>query len=260
EKRQKFVDVPTERIIEKIVEVPKFVDKIVEVPVIQKIQKFVEVPKIEKVPRYVDKPVSTTQEQIVEVPKIEYVDKIVEVPQVRKVTKYIEVPEIRYVDKIVDVPKIICVEKIVEITKDSHERVQEETNTVFVDNGKESIVGQQSHEQQYLEGDALEPKTNSVKHEWDVAAAQAGMQNYNNVQLPMLPRDQYGSLEHAALGASRSNLGGSISGMNLGASFGQFGLGKLTSATDHLDASRGSRFNVQMPTVQLPGFGQQQAE
>ena len=38
EKRQKFVDVPTERVIEKIVEVPKYVDKIVEVPVIQKVE------------------------------------------------------------------------------------------------------------------------------------------------------------------------------------------------------------------------------
>ena len=61
--------------------------------------------------------------------------------QVRKVTKYIEVPEIRYVDKVVDVPKIVTVEKIIEITKDTHERVQEDIQTVFVDAGKEEITG-----------------------------------------------------------------------------------------------------------------------
>lgn len=70
-------------------------------------------------------------------------------------TKYIEVPEIRYIDKVVDVPKITTVEKIIEITKDSHERVQEPTETIYVDAGHEEHIGAVEHDRVQVKGQQI---------------------------------------------------------------------------------------------------------
>merc|ERR1712194_360592 len=178
-------------------EVPKYVDKIVEVPIIQKVQRFVEVPRIEKVIKYVDKPTDSIQEVIVEVPKVEFVDKIVEVPRIRKVTKYIEVPEIRYIDKVVDLPKITTIEKIIEITKDHHERIQEATTSVLVDAGTEVVNAPIERVGLKIEGDPLDPLTSSIMHQWDESKEIPAM--YATVALPPLPMDHHENLPQAAL-------------------------------------------------------------
>ena len=114
---EKIVEVPKEVIVEKIVE--KEVEKIVEVPKEVIVEKVVEVPKeIEKiveVPKEVEKIVEKEVEKIVEVPKEVIVEKIVEVPKEVIVEKIIEVPK--------EVEKIV--EKIVEVPKDEKNQPKE---------------------------------------------------------------------------------------------------------------------------------------
>ena len=131
---EKIVEVPKEVIVEKIVEVPKEIEKIVEVPKeIEKIvEKIVEVPKevivekIVEVPKEIEKIVEVPKEieKIVEVPKEVIVEKIVEVP--KEVEKIVEVPKEVIVEKIVEVPKEVekIVEKIVEVPKEIEKIVE----------------------------------------------------------------------------------------------------------------------------------------
>lgn len=61
----------------------------------------------------------------------------------------------------------------------------------------------------------MEPKTSSVHHEWD--QTQSVPQQYSQVQLPMLPRDQVGAMgENTLLGSKMSTfgLGSTIGGFN----------------------------------------------
>eukprot|EP00922_Rhytidocystis_sp_ex-Travisia-forbesii_P069142 GHVS01103159.1.p1 GENE.GHVS01103159.1~~GHVS01103159.1.p1 ORF type:complete len:453 (+),score=130.80 GHVS01103159.1:186-1544(+) len=102
---QRFV--PKARVEEKVVEVPKYVPKIVEkyveVPEIQFVDKIVEVPDVQYQYKY--EPKIETRENIVQSARVEikYVEKIVEVPQVKEVIRYeeVEVPEIvtRYIPR-----------------------------------------------------------------------------------------------------------------------------------------------------------------
>ena len=88
---EKVVEVPVERTIEKVVYVDKVVEKVVEVPVETVVEKVVEkIVYVDKVvERVVEVPVETVVEKIVE--RIVYVDKVVE--------KIVEVPKV--VEKIV---------------------------------------------------------------------------------------------------------------------------------------------------------------
>eukprot|EP01006_Ploeotia_vitrea_P033178 TRINITY_DN65287_c0_g2_i1.p1 TRINITY_DN65287_c0_g2~~TRINITY_DN65287_c0_g2_i1.p1 ORF type:complete len:1028 (-),score=70.46 TRINITY_DN65287_c0_g2_i1:1171-4254(-) len=112
------VEVPVERIVEKIVEVP--VEKIVEVPF--EVEKFVEV----TVEKYVEVPV----DKIVEVPVDKIIEKIVEVPQIveveRVVEKVVEVPVDKIIEKLVEVEVIkeVPVDKIVEVVKEVIKKVE----------------------------------------------------------------------------------------------------------------------------------------
>ena len=131
---EKIVEVPKEVIVEKIVEkevekiveVPKevIVEKVVEVP--KEIEKIVEVPKevekiVEKIVE-VPKEVEKIVEKIVEVPKEVIVEKIVEVP--KEIEKIVEVPKEVIIEKIVEVPKEVIVEKVVEVPKEIEKIVE----------------------------------------------------------------------------------------------------------------------------------------
>ena len=117
---EKIIEVPKEIVVEKIVEVPKevVVEKIVEVP------KEVTVEKIVEVPKEVEKIIEKEVEKIVEVPKEVIVEKIVEVPKEVIVEKIVEVPKEVTVEKIVEVPKEVTVEKIVEVPKEVEKIVE----------------------------------------------------------------------------------------------------------------------------------------
>nr|ODN99720.1 hypothetical protein L204_02153 [Cryptococcus depauperatus CBS 7855] len=125
--RERFVErveVPVEKVVEKIVEVEKRVEVPIEVEKI--IEKIIEVPKIVEVEKIVEVPV----DRIVEVEKI--IEKIVEVPvdrivEVEKIVEkpvIVEIPIEKIVEKLIEVEKRIevpievekIVEKIVEIT------------------------------------------------------------------------------------------------------------------------------------------------
>lgn len=104
------------RVVPKIVEVEKIVEKIVD--------RVIEVPQIIPIERIVEKPVEVIKiqevEKIIHVPVeiIKYVDNIIE--------KVVEVPQ--YTEKIVEVPKIIekIVERVVEIPKIVEVKIIEE--------------------------------------------------------------------------------------------------------------------------------------
>jgi hypothetical protein len=104
------------RVVPKIVEVVKIVEKVVErlvevpqvVPVERIVEKIIEVPKIQEIERIVHVPVEVIK--IVD----NVIEKIVEVERFQE--RIVEVPKIieRIVERIVEVPKIVEVEKIVE--------------------------------------------------------------------------------------------------------------------------------------------------
>lgn len=73
------------------------ITQIVEVPEVKVVDKIVEVPRYEYQYKYVQK--IETQENIIQRPKYEtkYVEKIVEVPQVKEVVRYQDVEEIEEV-------------------------------------------------------------------------------------------------------------------------------------------------------------------
>ena len=102
--------------VDRVIEKPVTVEKIVEVPVEKIVEKVVEVEKIVTVEKpyevekivYVDKPVEVERIVEVQVPveveKIVEVDKIIEVPVERIVEKIVEVPVERIVEKVIEQP------------------------------------------------------------------------------------------------------------------------------------------------------------
>jgi predicted flap endonuclease-1-like 5' DNA nuclease len=136
---EKKVEVPVEKIVEKIVEkrvevpvdriVEKIVEKRVEVPVEKIVEKIVEKRVEVPVDKFVDKIVEKIVEKRIEVPVDRIVEKIVE--------KRVEVPVNKFVDKIVE--KIV--EKRVEVPVDRIvEKIVEKRVEVPVDRIVEKIV------------------------------------------------------------------------------------------------------------------------
>ena len=135
------VEVPVEKVVEKIVEkqvkvpvekvVEKIVEKQVKVPVEKIVEKRVEVPVEKVVEKIVEKRVEVPVEKIVEVSVDRIVERRVEVPVEKIVEKIVErrveVPvELKVekiVEKIVEVPLEVKVEKIVEVDKGSRARL-----------------------------------------------------------------------------------------------------------------------------------------
>merc|ERR1711904_641445 len=80
--------------------VPKVqvVARVVDVPVVRKVQRTVEVPQIQTVQRVVDVPVQRQVEQIIEVPKIQTVQRVVQEPYTTYQEQIIEVPRVEYQD------------------------------------------------------------------------------------------------------------------------------------------------------------------
>jgi len=107
--------------IERKVEVPvvQHVDRVVEVPQVQVVNKYVPKVEVKTIERVVPKTVVKTVERVQEVPVVEYKDKVVEVPHVVEVVKEVpravpvdvRVPVIKYVPK-VEVKTIERVEKM----------------------------------------------------------------------------------------------------------------------------------------------------
>ncbi len=93
--------------VERIVEVPVMVEKIVNVPEIQQVARICE--KIVEVPRV------QIQEKIIEVPKVHTVEKRVDVPTIEVVEKQVEVPVVQVREKTVEVPVVQVREKTVEV-------------------------------------------------------------------------------------------------------------------------------------------------
>ncbi|SCM06406.1 inner membrane complex protein 1f, putative [Plasmodium chabaudi chabaudi] len=141
------------------IKIPKYreveiVEKIVEVPVIHKVNKYVNKYEIKEVEKIVKKPINKYVETKIEVPELHFRDKIVEVPELQEVVKvvekeevkerlvyknkietkiipkYIEVPVIKIVDKyesydeIGEVIKTVPVKKIVEIPNEVIKKVK----------------------------------------------------------------------------------------------------------------------------------------
>ncbi|SOV18019.1 inner membrane complex protein 1f, putative [Plasmodium gaboni] len=82
------------------IKIPKYreveiVEKIVEVPVVHKVNKYVNKYEIKEVEKVVKKPINKYVETKIEVPELHYQDKIVEVPELQEVVKIIEKPEIK---------------------------------------------------------------------------------------------------------------------------------------------------------------------
>lgn len=144
---KRYVEVPVEKIVETIKEVP--VLKIVEVPIKKIIERIKEVP----VERIIEVPIERIKEIIVEkyeekivevevevekiVEKIKYVEVEIKVP--REIIKEVEV--IKEVKKRIEVEKIVevVVEKIVEVTKEV-EKIVEKIVEVHVEKIVERIV------------------------------------------------------------------------------------------------------------------------
>ncbi|CAD2102668.1 inner membrane complex protein 1f, putative [Plasmodium vinckei lentum] len=141
------------------IKIPKYreveiVEKIVEVPVIHKVNKYVNKYEIKEIEKVVKKPINKYVETKIEVPELHFRDKIVEVPELQEVIKvvekeevkerlvyknkietkiipkYIEVPVIKVVDKyesyddIGEVIKTVPVKKIVEIPNEVIKKVK----------------------------------------------------------------------------------------------------------------------------------------
>ena len=119
------VEVPVEKVVEKIVEkqvkvpVEKIVEKRVEVPVEKVVEKIVEKRVEVPVEKVVEVSVDRIVERRVEVPVEKIVEKIVE----RRVEVPVELKVEKIVEKIVEVPLEVKVEKIVEVDKGSRARL-----------------------------------------------------------------------------------------------------------------------------------------
>lgn len=119
------VEVPVEKVVEKIVEkqvkvpVEKIVEKRVEVPVERIVEKIVEKRVEVPVEKIVEVSVDRIVERRVEVPVEKIVEKIVE----RRVEVPVELKVEKIVEKIVEVPLEVKVEKIVEVDKGSRARL-----------------------------------------------------------------------------------------------------------------------------------------
>ncbi|CRH01575.1 inner membrane complex protein 1f, putative [Plasmodium relictum] len=82
------------------IKVPKYrevevIEKIVEVPVVHKVNKYINKYEIKEVEKVVKKPINKYVETKIEVPELHFQDKIVEVPELHEVVKIVEKPEIR---------------------------------------------------------------------------------------------------------------------------------------------------------------------
>lgn len=107
--KERTKEVPKPEVVERLVEVPKIVEKIVEKqmpPEYKTEETIVEVPQVQIEERVIHNPKVVIQERIIEVPKIEFVERI----EYDDIIEYREVP----VDKIVEVPEIQYVMREVE--------------------------------------------------------------------------------------------------------------------------------------------------
>lgn len=114
----------THKIIEKVVEVPKFVEKIVEVPVYR--EKIIEIPVIREVEKIVEVVVIKEVIKLVEVPK--YVTK--EVIDVKITTQPLLVRDVKVVEQIMHVSKpeikIKYIEEVVRVPKVVYDEIRKE--------------------------------------------------------------------------------------------------------------------------------------
>ncbi|CRG95223.1 inner membrane complex protein 1f, putative [Plasmodium gallinaceum] len=82
------------------IKIPKYrevevVEKIVEVPVVHKVNKYINKYEIKEVEKMVKKPIKKYVETKIEVPELHFQDKIVEVPELQEIVKIVEKPEIK---------------------------------------------------------------------------------------------------------------------------------------------------------------------
>ncbi|KLT42389.1 hypothetical protein CC85DRAFT_93486 [Cutaneotrichosporon oleaginosum] len=140
---EKIIDRPVEVIVEKPVEVEKLVEKVVEVPKIIEVEKIVEkvVERQVEVPKIVE--VEKIVERIVEVPVNVDVERIVEKQVIKEVPvdRMIEVEKIveKIVETKIEVPVEVPVERIVEVEK-IVEKTVEVPKEVIVERVVEKIV------------------------------------------------------------------------------------------------------------------------
>eukprot|EP00397_Hematodinium_sp_SG-2012_P002757 GEMP01002765.1.p1 GENE.GEMP01002765.1~~GEMP01002765.1.p1 ORF type:complete len:1222 (+),score=349.15 GEMP01002765.1:172-3837(+) len=125
----KYVDVPIVEKVQKVVDVPKRIERdvIIEEPTVQTIdefeyypvirteKKFIDLPRVVKSYTVVDKPIVEEEEEIIEVPQHEVVEHIDEIPILHKVPKYVEVPRVVKIQKFVDVRSAGELEHIVKV-------------------------------------------------------------------------------------------------------------------------------------------------
>jgi hypothetical protein len=152
---ERIVEVPTEVLVEKVVDRPveviveKPVEVVVEKIVEKEVEKIVEVPVevvVEKiVEKEVDRPVEVIVEKRVEVPVEVIVEKIVDRPVEviveKEVERIVEVPVDRIVEKIVDRPVEVIVEKRVEVPVEVIvEKIVDRPVEVIVEKEVERIV------------------------------------------------------------------------------------------------------------------------
>lgn len=126
------------------IKVPKYreveiVEKIVEVPVVHKVNKYINKYEVKEVEKVVKKPINKYVETKIEVPEFHFKDKIVEVPELQEVVKIVEKPEIKeriiYKNKIETkiIPKYIEVPVVKIINKyESYDDIGEVIKTVPV--------------------------------------------------------------------------------------------------------------------------------
>ncbi|SCL98857.1 inner membrane complex protein 1f, putative [Plasmodium berghei] len=126
------------------IKIPKYreveiVEKIVEIPVVHKVNKYVNKYEIKEVEKVVKKPINKYVETKIEVPELHFQDKIVEVPELQEVVKIVEKEEVKerlvYKNKIETkiIPKYIEVPVIKIVNKyESYDDIGEVIKTVPV--------------------------------------------------------------------------------------------------------------------------------
>lgn len=126
------------------IKIPKYrqvevVEKVVEVPVVHKINKYVDKYEIKQIEKTIKKPINKYIETKIEVPEFHYTDKVVEVPEIHEIVKIVEKPEIKeriiYKNKIETkiIPKYIEVPVVKIVDKyEEYDDIQEVVKTVPV--------------------------------------------------------------------------------------------------------------------------------
>ncbi|SBT77918.1 inner membrane complex protein 1f, putative [Plasmodium ovale] len=126
------------------IKIPKYreveiVEKIVEVPVVHKVNKYINKYEIKEVEKVVKKPINKYVETKIEIPELHYQDKIVEVPELQEIVKIVEKPEVKeriiYKNKIETkiIPKYIEVPVVKIVNKyESYDDIGEVIKTVPV--------------------------------------------------------------------------------------------------------------------------------